>query len=48
LFRTVFSRERLWVDLIPRLAKVGMFPDDPKKIAEVQRQRPRTRMDRGR
>jgi uncharacterized Ntn-hydrolase superfamily protein len=48
LFRTVFSRERLWVDLIPRLAKVGMFPDDPKKIADVQRQRPRTRMDRGR
>lgn len=48
LFRTVFSRERLWVDLIPRLAKVGMFPDDPKKIDEVQRQKPRTRMDRGR
>lgn len=48
LFREVFSRERLWVDLIPRLAKVGLFPDDPKKIADVQRQRPRTRMDRGR
>jgi uncharacterized Ntn-hydrolase superfamily protein len=48
LFRTVFSRERLWVDLIPRLAKVGMFPDDPKKIEEVQRQKPRSRMDRGR
>jgi len=48
LFREVFSRERLWVDLIPRLAKVGLFPDDPKKIDEVQRQKPRTRMDRGR
>jgi uncharacterized Ntn-hydrolase superfamily protein len=48
LFRTVFSHERQWVDLIPRLAKVGMFPNDPKKIDEVQRQRPRTRMDRGR
>jgi len=48
LFRTVFSRERLWADLIPRLAKVGMFPDDPKKIADVQHQKPRTRMDRGR
>ena len=48
LFREVFSRERLWVDLIPRLAKVGLFPDDPKKIEEVQRQKPRTRMDRGR
>jgi uncharacterized Ntn-hydrolase superfamily protein len=48
LFREVFARERLWVDLIPRLAKVGLFPDDPKKIEEVQRQRPRSRMDRGR
>jgi uncharacterized Ntn-hydrolase superfamily protein len=47
-FRTVFSRERQWVDLIPRLAKVGLFPDDPKQIEEVQRQRPRSRMDRGR
>jgi uncharacterized Ntn-hydrolase superfamily protein len=46
-FREVFSRERLWVDLIPRLAKVGLFPDDPKKIDEVQRQQPRTRMNRG-
>jgi len=48
LFREVFSHERLWVDLIPRLAKVGLFPDDPKKIEEVQRQKPRSRMDRGR
>jgi uncharacterized Ntn-hydrolase superfamily protein len=46
LFRTVFSRERQWVDLVPRLAKVGLFPDDPKKIEEVQRQRPRTRLGR--
>jgi len=48
LFRNVFSQERQWVDLIPRLAKVGLFPDDPKQIEEVQRQRPRSRMDRGR
>jgi uncharacterized Ntn-hydrolase superfamily protein len=48
LFREVFSHERLWMDLIPRLAKVGLFPDDPKKIEEVQKQRPRSRMDRGR
>lgn len=48
LFRTVFSRERQWVDLVPRLAKAGLFPDDPKQIEEVQRQRPRSRMDRGR
>jgi uncharacterized Ntn-hydrolase superfamily protein len=48
LFREVFSRDRLWVDLIPRLAKVGLFPDDPKKIDEVRRQKPHSRMDRGR
>jgi uncharacterized Ntn-hydrolase superfamily protein len=48
LFREAFSREKQWVDLIPRLAKVGLFPDDPKKIEEVQRQRPRSRLERGR
>jgi uncharacterized Ntn-hydrolase superfamily protein len=36
LFRTVFAKEKRWIDLIPRLPKAGMFPDDPKKIAEVQ------------
>ena len=40
-FRRVFARERFWMDLIPRLAKVGLFPNDPAKIAEVQRQAPR-------
>jgi uncharacterized Ntn-hydrolase superfamily protein len=39
-FRHVFQREHRWVDLVPRLAKVGLFPDDPKKIAEVQAQAP--------
>jgi tetratricopeptide (TPR) repeat protein len=48
LFRTVFSREQRWVDLVPRLAQVGLFPNDPKKIEEVQRQRPRSRLERGR
>ena len=38
LFHKVFAREARWVPLIPRLAKVGLFPDDPKKIAEVQAQ----------
>jgi uncharacterized Ntn-hydrolase superfamily protein len=46
LFRQVFSREKQWVELIPRLAKVGLFPDDAKKIEEVQRQRPRSRLER--
>jgi hypothetical protein len=40
LFRRVFAREKRWVDLVPRLAGVGLFPNDSTKIAEVQRQRP--------
>ena len=36
LFRKVFARERRWIELIPRLPKAGLFPDDAKKIAEVQ------------
>ena len=48
LFRAVFAREKRWVELVPRLAKVGLFPDDPKKIEEVQRQRPRSRLERAR
>ncbi len=43
LFRKVFARESRWIDLIPRLAKAGLFPDDAKKIAEVQNQKPRGR-----
>ncbi len=39
-FRRVFQREHRWVDLVPRLAKVGLFPNDPAKIAEVQKQAP--------
>jgi uncharacterized Ntn-hydrolase superfamily protein len=46
LFREVFAAESQWVDLIPRLAQVGLFPNDPKKIEEVQRQKPRSRMTR--
>ena len=44
VFHEVFSRESQWADLIPRLAQVGLFPNDPKKIEEVQRQRPHGRM----
>ena len=46
LFRQVFTKERHWADLVPRLAKAGLFPDDPKQIDEVVRQRPHGRMDR--
>lgn len=44
LFRTVFSRESRWVQLVPNLAKAGLFPDDPKQIAEVQNQAPHGRL----
>ena len=40
LFKRVFEREPRWVPLVPRLARVGLFPDDPKKIAEVQAMAP--------
>jgi len=46
LFRQVFAKERHWADLVPRLSKVGLFPDDPKQVEEVVRLRPRSRMDR--
>lgn len=36
LFHKVFAREARWVPLIPRLAQAGLFPDDARKIAEVQ------------
>lgn len=35
IFREVFAREPRWVKLVPRLAKVGLFPNDPKKVADV-------------
>jgi len=38
LFKQVFAKEARWVPLIERLAKVGLFPSDPKAIAEVQAQ----------
>ena len=46
LFRQVFSKEPVWADLIPRLSKVGLFPEDPKAVEEVVKLRPRGRMDR--
>ncbi len=44
LFRQVFLKERRWVALVPRLAKVGLFPDDPEKIQRVQAEGGRERM----
>ena len=41
LFHDVFAAESQWADLIPRLAQVGLFPNDPKKIEEVRNVRRR-------
>ena len=43
VFANVFAKERRWIDLVPRLAKVGLFPDDAAKISDVQAQAPTTR-----
>ena len=46
LFHEVFKKEPFWAELIPRLAKAGLFPDDPKQIQDVVSQKPRSRADR--
>jgi len=38
LFKKVFAREARWVPLVERLSRVGLFPADPKAVAEVQAQ----------
>ncbi len=35
LFRRVFAMDKNWVTLTPRLAKVGLIPDDPKLIKRI-------------
>ena len=36
LFRKVFAAEARWVPLVERLSRIGLFPADPKAVAEVQ------------
>src|SRR5262249_39473572 len=43
LFHQVFQKESRWIDLVPRLAQVGLFPNDPEKIKKVQAQGTRTK-----
>jgi uncharacterized Ntn-hydrolase superfamily protein len=38
LFHDVFAREARWVPLVARLPRAGLFPDDPRQVAEVQAQ----------
>ena len=47
-FRVVFAHEAFWAVLVPRLAQVGLFPNDPKKIEQVVAQAPHRRRDRPR
>jgi uncharacterized Ntn-hydrolase superfamily protein len=35
LFRKVFAMDKNWITLTPRLAKVGLLPDDPALIARI-------------
>ena len=35
IFTRVFTKERRWADLVPRLATIGLFPDDKAKVADV-------------
>lgn len=35
LFKRVFGMDKNWVTLTPRLAKVGLIPDDPKLIQRI-------------
>ncbi len=40
LFRRVFAMDANWATLTPRLAKVGLLPDDPKLIQRIVDLRP--------
>ncbi len=42
-FGRLFSADARWADLVPRLARAGLFPDDPAALDEVARLRPRAR-----
>jgi hypothetical protein len=35
LFRKVFAMDKNWITLTPRLAKVGLLPNDPSLLARI-------------
>jgi uncharacterized Ntn-hydrolase superfamily protein len=43
IFRRVFSRDRRWVELVPRLVPAGLLKDDPASIRRIQALAPRRR-----
>ena len=40
IFKRVFEREKVWLDLIPELSRDGMLPKDPAIIRRIQEQAP--------
>ena len=38
IFRDVFAKEPIWVELIPRLVHSKLLPDDPALVRTIQEQ----------
>jgi uncharacterized Ntn-hydrolase superfamily protein len=38
IFKTVFARESRWVEVVPRLARVGLLPDDADVLKRIRSQ----------
>lgn len=36
IFESVFARERVWVELVPRLVKSGLMPDDRELLERIE------------
>jgi uncharacterized Ntn-hydrolase superfamily protein len=41
IFGQVFEREPVWADLVPRLARCGLLPDDPEMLRRIDARRRR-------
>ena len=40
IFKRVFERERVWVDLVPELSRDGMLPKEAEVLRKIQQQAP--------
>jgi uncharacterized Ntn-hydrolase superfamily protein len=40
IFKSVFTKDPVWADLLTRLPAAGMFPNDPALIERIRRLRP--------
>ena len=36
IFKAVFAKERLWLEMLDRLPAAGLFPDDPALLARIK------------